>query len=100
MTLPLFVLLVAAAAAVLLCCGVLLFYHREYHAGAVGFAGLGMIALAALSRIVHLAEAGAHAWVSPASVLLWVGLALFLGRHVVKFVFRHARRGPTWYPRV
>ncbi len=97
MSAALFALLVASAAAVLLCCGVLLFYHREYHAGAIGTAGLGMVALAALSRLSHLIEHGLAAWVSAPSVLLWLGLALFLGRHVVKFAFRAARRDGTWY---
>ena len=98
MSVTLFALLVIAASTVLFCCVVLVFY-RDYHAGAIGKFGLGMIALAAISRLYGLLEHGINSWVSPQGVMLWLGLALFLGRHVVKFAWRAAKRGPDWYPR-
>ena len=92
----LWVMIFASASAVLGCC-LLLVFNRDYHAGLVGKIGLGLVALAALSRVGALLEQGAHAWVSPQGVLVWVGLALFLGRHVVRYCIRARRRGPSWY---
>jgi hypothetical protein len=35
--------------------------------------------------------------VTPLGVLLWIGLALFLGRHACQFLHRWRAGGPTWY---
>jgi hypothetical protein len=94
----LLVLLVVAVIAVLACC-LLFVLHPEYHAGVVGNLGLCLIALASFSRLAVLLERGQVAYVSPQGVVLWIGLALFLGRHALKFALRAARRDSTWYRR-
>lgn len=92
----LWAVLFASTGIVVACCFVLVF-SREYHAGLVGKVGLGFVALAAFGRLAALWDRGLEAWVSPQGVMLWLGLALFIGRHAVKFLLRCSRRGPTWY---
>ena len=96
MSVTLYVFMLGAVAAVFGCCFFLLF-ARDYHAGAFGTAGLGLVALAALGRLAGLWDRGLESYVSPQGVMLWLGLALFLGRHVLKFACRAARRDGTWY---
>jgi hypothetical protein len=87
----------AGASAVLACC-VALVANRQYHAGLFGKVGLSLVAIAALSRLGALLEHGANAWVSPQGVLIWIGLALFLVRHTLRYFHRLMRGDPTWYP--
>lgn len=92
-------ILVFLAAAVVLAVCVLLVLHPSYHAGLVGNLGLAMVALAAASRCAAIAEHGREVYITPQGVVLWIGLALFLGRHAWKFLQRWALAGPSWYTR-
>lgn len=63
-------------------------FHRDYHAGVLGTSGLAFICIAAASRALSIAEAGFEARVTPQGVMLWIGLALFLGRQAYRFLAR------------
>jgi hypothetical protein len=90
-------MVVFVAAALVLAVCALLVLHRDYHAGFVGNLGLGMLALAAATRLAGILEQGGEVRITPLGVLLWIGLALFLGRHAFKFLHRWRAGGPTWY---
>jgi hypothetical protein len=77
----------AAALAVVAIC-LLFVLNPHYHAGLVGNLGLCLVALAAASRVGDLVEHGLEARVSPQGALLWIGLALFLGRQAWRFMSR------------
>lgn len=70
--------------------------HPRYHCGLVRTIGLGMIAVAGLSRSSTLLFEP-DGTVTHIGVLLWVGLLLFLGSHAWRFYSRYAQRGPCWY---
>lgn len=78
------------------CIAVVITLHPKYHCGFVRVVGLGMIAVAGLSRAAKL-------WLDPdavvthVGVLLWIGLFLFLGSHAWRFFSRYRRGGPCWY---
>jgi preprotein translocase subunit SecG len=91
-----FVVFVAAMVVLAVCA--LLVLHRDYHAGLSGNAGLGLLALVALSCLTGIIEGEVR--ITPHAALLWIGLALFLGRHACKFLQRWLHRGPTWYARL
>ena len=91
-------LLLFSSAVVFGCC-VLLVFNHDYRAGIVGKVGLAFVALAAFTRAMGLLEHGLASWVSPPGVMLWLGLAAFLGRHAAKYLLRSAKKGPSWYER-
>lgn len=86
-------LLVLIACVVVFLAALLFVLHRDYHAGFIGTLGLGLIALAAFARahgiVGQWEEQGLEAVrVTPPGVLLWIGLALFLGRQAYRFLTR------------
>jgi hypothetical protein len=90
-------LVVFMAAVLVLAVCMLLVLHPDYHAGLFGNTGLALIALAAVTRLAGILEYGSEVHITPLGVMLWIGLALFLGRHACHFLHRWATRGPTWY---
>lgn len=87
---------IIASLVVFLVCFVLAF-NRDYHAGAIGTIGLAAVAVTAFSRCIELAEGAST---NPRGTLLWIGLALFLGRLTFKFLLRRygRRRIVNWRP--
>src|SRR3954464_13751450 len=77
----------AAALAVVAVC-VLFVLNSHYHAGLLGNVGLCLIALVGASRAGDIVEHGLDARVTPQGALLWIGLALFLGRQAWRFMSR------------
>jgi hypothetical protein len=77
----------AAALAVVAIC-LLFVLNPHYHAGLIGNVGMCLVALAAASRVGDLVEHGLEARISPQGALLWIGLALFLGRQAWRFMSR------------
>lgn len=75
----------AAALAVFLICLVLVL-HPDYEDGLVGRIALATIALAALARFLAIAGGDWQMQFNSIAFLLWVGLALFLGRHLYRFL--------------
>jgi hypothetical protein len=74
---------------------VVLVFHKDYDSGVIGGTGLAMVAFAAFARFMHVVDGVSTA--SPLSAMLWSGLALFMGRLVVRFLMRCERRDHTWY---
>lgn len=60
--------------------------HREYEDGLLGRLGLALMALAATARTLQLVESEFQRSVNPIGLVLWVGLALFLARHLYRFM--------------
>ena len=94
-------IVVFIAAFVVLCACTVLVFHKDYASGFVGSIGLALIAVSATARLVILLENG----ISPVripniGVVLWIGLALFLGRLLWKFLNRARTRGPSWYEEI
>ena len=73
------------AAIVAVICTVLVF-HKDYEDGLLGRLGLAVMAIASLARLSHLVEHEFSRNVSPIGVMLWLGLAIFLGRHLYRFL--------------
>lgn len=94
-------IVVASAALVVLLVAVFFALHCEYHAGLAGTVGLGLIAIAAVTRgsvIVDVwLEGRLDAQISPQGVMLWCGLALFLGRQAWTFYRRWRKGGGSFY---
>lgn len=68
---------------------IILMLHPEYEDGLIGRLGLGFIALAAMARFLGAADALIHGEVlrlSPLAMTLWIGMTLFLGRHMYRFM--------------
>jgi hypothetical protein len=84
--------------AVVLAASVLLAIHKDYHSGVFGTLGLGLLAVAAFSRVTHVLGGGSELHVSSTGVLLWFGLGSLLGHITVRFMIRVLRHGPLWYP--
>jgi hypothetical protein len=91
------VVVLFCAIAVALCC-LLLVFHPEYDDGLFGRLGMAMVTFVAVARILKLFD-GIPDVVSPNMLALYVGLAMFFGRHTYRFLRRATWRGPTWYTR-
>lgn len=76
---------------------VILAFHRDYDSGFVGTLGLGMIAFGALGRLLSLVELGDDVRLSRLALIVWLGLALFFGRLLWRFLSRARMRGRGWY---
>lgn len=74
-----------AAWVVLLVC-VVLMLHPHYEDGLLGRLALAVIALAAYGRAGVIWERGFDIYLSWVAIALWCGLALFLGRHLYRFI--------------
>lgn len=64
----------------------LLVLHRDYEDGLLGRIGLSFMALAGSARAMHLLIHGLDMPSNPIAVLLWIGLALFMVRHLYRFM--------------
>jgi hypothetical protein len=90
-------LAVGAAALLVVAICLLFVLNSHYHAGLIGNVGLCLIALVGLSRVGDIVEHGLDARISPQGALLWIGLALFLGRQAWRFMSR-LHCAVDWYP--
>jgi hypothetical protein len=94
-------IVVFLAALLVLAVSVLFVLHCEYHAGFVGNIGLGVTAVAAYSTLCAIVDAWRAGtltvYLTPAEVMVWCGLALFLGRQAVVFLTRWLGQHATWY---
>jgi len=94
--LAIFLVLISAELVFLSCC--VLVFHPDYHDGLLMRAGLVIIAFCAVSRIARLVD-GTPDYLNPVAIALWVGLAMFMGGHLYRFLRRVTWKGPTWYPK-
>lgn len=91
------IVIFGCAAVVFVVCTALIL-HRHYEDGIVGRVALALLAVAAFARCLAIAQA----WMGQApetqfnsiALLVWIGLALFLARHLLRFLRR--RRCETW----
>lgn len=86
-----------ASFVVFMACAVLVF-HREYEDGLFGRLGLGLIALGAAGRFLGLLDlilsGEAEIRFSNIALFVWIGLAIFLARHLYRFLrWRHTGEG-------
>ena len=68
-----------------LCCFVLVF-HCHYEDGLFGRLGLALMFVASFSRMAGIAEVDFDIEISKSGMVLWAGLALFLARHLYRFL--------------
>lgn len=95
MSMPL--LLLALSIVVTLAVCLLFVFHPEYEAGVLGVFGLGVVAIVAMSRLDSMIEDPESVYLSPRSLMMWVGVALFLGQLAWRFLKRcRARHGSVW----
>lgn len=94
--------LVLISAGVVAVCSIYLTLHPEYHSGLFGTLGLGMMCLGAAARVGQLMERCMSSGyeceavrITPLTVLVWCGLALFMGRHCWRFFKRTRRAGSS-----
>lgn len=69
---------------------VTLVLHQDYEDGLIGRVGLSLIALASMTRFLGAADAlisGEYLHLSPVALTLWSGLAIFLARHLWRFMW-------------
>jgi uncharacterized membrane protein YgdD (TMEM256/DUF423 family) len=86
---------VLSAALVVAISALVLALNPKYRAGIFGTAGLALMGVAASARVVHLLQVEDIETMHPVTILLWVGLALFLGRLCLCFLNRTTRA--DWY---
>lgn len=65
---------------------IILILHHEYDDGLIGRVALSGLGLGAIVRVTEIISNGASMPVTPVGVLIWVALALFLGRHLRRFM--------------
>lgn len=82
------VALIFLAAVVVLGVSVLFVFHPKYEVGVLGVFGLGALAFASFTRIDSIMEDPADVYVSSRTVLMWLGIALFLAQLAFRFVKR------------
>lgn len=86
-------LIVFFAAAIVFAVCVVLVFHPEYEDGVFGRLGLALLGIAAIARVLGIIGG----WLDDASfritevgLILWIGLAIFLSRHLYRFLrWRH-----------
>lgn len=81
------VLVVALSSIVVLVVCTVLVFHPEYEDGLFGRVALAIMAIASLTRCMELMEEGfTRRPFGPVAVVLWFGLAIFLARHLYRFL--------------
>jgi hypothetical protein len=93
------VVVVLVSATLVLICSLILVFHPEYEDGLIMRTGLALFGICAFSRVVRLLD-GSPDYLNPVAILLWTGLALFLGGHTYRFLKRAMWKPSTWYPRI
>ena len=64
----------------------ILVFHKEYEDGLIGRFALSLMALAGIGRAVGILESDFEFRVTPQGAMIWLGAALFLGRHFYRFL--------------
>lgn len=77
--------LVAICALSVLGICIALIFDRDYEDGLIGRIGLSILGLGAFSRFADFIELGVNMRVSGAGIMVWLGLLLFMGRHLYRF---------------
>lgn len=68
--------------------------HPDYEDGLIGRIALAAMAVAGITRFMDIVAAGAATPIAHIGVLLWIGLALFMMRHLYRFLrWRHSGEG-------
>ena len=92
MPIPNMIVLTAALIVASIC--IFLVFHEDYEDGFVGRLALSLIGMSASGRVLQLAE-DATRYVSSVGLVLWIGLALFLGQTLFRFLmWRYAGKTP------
>lgn len=93
------VLIVAMSSLTVLIVSTVLVFHPDYEDGLVGRLALGLMAMASYVRFAELLEDNfTHRPFGTVAVVLWFGLALFMARHLYRFL-RWRRDGDCdWRP--
>jgi hypothetical protein len=73
-------------AAIVASVAIILILHHEYEDGLVGRIALSGLGLGAIVRVTEIISHGASLPVTPVGVLIWISLAMFLGRHLFRFM--------------
>lgn len=90
-------LYLVAAAAILLC-AVFLVFHCQYEDGVIGRAALAVLALAELIVLMEWYHEGQAYEVLPTTYAVQIAVALFMLRHVYRFLrWRHSN-AHRWRP--
>jgi len=79
------VIVAIAALFVFMICMILVL-HPDYEDGLVGRICLAMMAMAALARFLAIVDDGWYMPFNSIAFLLWIGLAMFLARHLYRFL--------------
>lgn len=79
-------LLVMPCALVVFLVCLALVLHSDYEDGLVGRLALAAMGLAGISRFIDIVNKAGEIPVAAVGVLLWMGLALFLMRHLYRFL--------------
>jgi hypothetical protein len=73
-------------AALVAAVSIILILHHEYEDGLIGRIALSGLGLGAIVRVTEIVSHGASLPVTPVGVLIWISLAMFLGRHLFRFI--------------
>ena len=88
------VLLVAFSSAVVLTVSVVLVFHPEYEDGLFGRIALALLSVASYIRLMDLVATDfTRRPFGTVAVVLWFGLALFMARHLCRFLRWKKRTG-------
>ena len=88
-------MIVFGAALIVACICIFLVFHEDYEDGMIGRLALSLMGLSASGRVLQLSDN--HAWqVSNIGLVLWIGLALFLGQTMYRFLMVRYRGTANW----
>ena len=90
------IIITAVCAFVVLVVCIALVLHKDYEDGLIGRLALATIGLASMGRLSSILERGWDTYVSHVGVMLWVGLSIFLARHLYYFLRRRYGWGGVW----
>jgi len=91
------IILVGISLIIVMAVSIFFVIHKDYSVGFIGGLGLLMISVGAYSRLSSIMEHMENVYLSPVSVFVWTGLALYLSDRMKRFVKRTKKRN-HWYP--
>ena len=91
-------LLAFVCASIVFAVCVVLVFHKDYEDGLIGRLALALIGIASLARIIGILESGFEVRLSPITITLWTGLAIFFGRHIYRFLRWRKDGAHDWRP--
>lgn len=92
------VVILLMAIGVVVFASLLFVFHPDYEVGVVGVVGLMLLALAGIARLEDLFDGLGEMRVGPRSLIMWSGVALFVGQLAFRFLRRYfsCRHLPQW----